>query len=100
MHFEESVIQEPLVELSEEGYGHAHPLCENHFEALDDQTAKREASLLTLGQSAGRITNEFFRVDVDGHFCADRCEALETFRAQTVVHFEGFPAQKTLRRIG
>ena len=29
MHFEEFAVQEPLDEWAEEGYGHAHPLCEN-----------------------------------------------------------------------
>ena len=31
VHSEEAVVQELLVELTEEGYGHAHPLCENLF---------------------------------------------------------------------
>ena len=34
------------------------------------------------------------QVEIDGHFCADKNGTLETFRAQSVVHFEEFFIQK------
>lgn len=66
VHFEEFFIQKPRVELAEQGYDLKNPICQNHFEILDEKTEDCDGNQLTLEQSscqiAGRVQlvqNEF-----------------------------------------
>lgn len=58
VHFEDFFIQKPRVELAEEGYDTKHPICEDHFEVLDDKTEECDGFQMTLEQSACQLAEK------------------------------------------
>jgi len=61
VHFEEFFYQKPRVELAEQGYDTKHPICENHFEVLDEKTEECDGLQFTLEQSSCQIAGKVQR---------------------------------------